>query len=343
MLYRTLTIQRIKEEIKDFKTFVFESSQGIDYKAGQYLTFIYKDQQEELRRSYSIISSPVLNEPLAIGVKRMDNGFFSRQLIDRALPGDKLITIGAGGFFTLPANINSCVQLFFFAAGSGITPIYCLLKTALHLHRHLRVVLVYSNPSLQKTIFYSELKQLAEKFTGRFYTEFLFSNLPDLTQARLHKDLLLQLVEKYSVASFSKTLFYICGPESYMRMCTYALQEEKVPKENIKRENFIVELKAILQPAPPDKETHTAFIRYGGYEYKLAVPYPLSILQAAKKQGIELPYSCETGKCGSCAAKCISGKIWLSYNEVLTEKDIKEGLTLTCVGHPNNSDVTIEI
>jgi ring-1,2-phenylacetyl-CoA epoxidase subunit PaaE len=84
-------------------------------------------------------------------------------------------------------------------------------------------------------------------------------------------------------------------------------------------------------------------IQYAAETYQLKVQYPDSILQAAKKESISLPYSCEVGRCGNCAAKCIKGKVWLSYNEVLTEKDIQKGLTLTCVGHPVGGDVILKI
>ena len=147
-LYKTLIIKSIKEEVKDFKTFCFDAD--FTYKAGQYITLVYKLNNEETRRSYSITSSPVLNEPLSIGVKRIENGFFSRKLIDTAkIVNDDLITIGAGGLFVLPDDIANYKQLFFFAAGSGITPIYSLIKTALHQYKHLHVVLIYSNASLR--------------------------------------------------------------------------------------------------------------------------------------------------------------------------------------------------
>src|SRR4051812_14354419 len=104
-LLKKLRIAAIKEEVKDFKTFVFEEGHNIHYKAGQYLTLVHRHNGEELRRSYSITSSPVLQEPLAIGVKRIENGFFSRRLVDQAQPGDELWTTGSGGFFILPEAI----------------------------------------------------------------------------------------------------------------------------------------------------------------------------------------------------------------------------------------------
>ena len=152
-LYKIIRVKEIREEAPDFKTYVFEDGHGIYYKAGQYLTLATIHHGEEVRRSYSITSSPLINEPLAIGVKRMANGFFSRLLIDKTKPGDVFTTTGAGGFFILPADIDNIRQLFFFAAGSGITPILSLIKTALVAHAHISIVLIYSNASKEKTIF----------------------------------------------------------------------------------------------------------------------------------------------------------------------------------------------
>lgn len=343
MLYQTLTIETIQEEIEGFKTFTFRPGHGIRYKAGQYLTFVQPAPDEEVRRSYSIVSAPLLDEPLTIGVRRIENGLFSRKLIDHALPGDQLLTTGAGGLFTLPDDTAGIRQIFFLAAGSGITPIYSLLKTVLHCHHPLQAVLVYSNPSPEKTIFLSALTALERDFPERFQLRFLFSNSADLATARLNRELLAQLAKAHSRASFEQTLFFLCGPEAYMRMCTYTLREEGVPNENIRRENFFVPGKRPPRNEPPDKRTHLVTIRYGEEQYQVDVAYPDSILQAARKKQIVLPYSCETGRCGNCAARCLAGQVWMSYNEVLTEKDVQNGLTLTCVGHPVNGDVQLEI
>lgn len=343
VIYQELVISEIQEQAEGFKTFAFAHGHGIHYLPGQYLTFIHKTTHGEIRRSYSIVSSPALHEPLAIGVKRVENGIFSRHLIDRARPGDVLLTTGAGGFFILPNNIDQYRQVFFFAAGSGITPVFSLIKNILHDQPSLQLVLVYSSSSASRTVFYNSLLQLEQQFQGRFYLRFLFSDSPQLKTARLNRELMVQLVNSYSIAPLSQCLFYICGPEAYMRLCTYTLQEEKVPKENIKRENFIIEKVRPHRASPPDHQTHTAILRQGNMEYHIPVDYPNTILQAAKKMGINLPYSCETGRCGNCAARCTSGKIWLSYNEVLTDKDLASGLTLTCVGHPVGGDVVVEI
>jgi ferredoxin-NADP reductase len=344
VLFKPVTIDRIHQETKGFKTFVFKEGHGINYQAGQYLTFVHHTELQELRRSYSIVSAPLLGEPLTIGVKRIENGAYSRFLIDRASPGDQLMTTGAGGLFTLPSNIADVKKVFFLAAGSGITPILPLLKTCLHIHTHVAVVLLYSNPSPSGTAFLDLLTSLQASFANRFHLGFYFGDTHDLRRARLNRESLSERIhDEFRDTKRDEALFYICGPESYMRMCTYTLQELGFPRDNIKRENFIIDRIVPARPSPPDKESRMVDLHYDGHHYRLKVEYPESILQAAKKQGIELPYSCETGRCGNCAARCVSGKVWLSYNEVLTDKELQSGLTLTCVGHPAGTDVSLVI
>ncbi|HEV7331832.1 MAG TPA: 2Fe-2S iron-sulfur cluster-binding protein [Flavisolibacter sp.] len=342
-IYHHLRVKTIKEEVRDFKTIVFEEGHNIRYKAGQYITLVRFENGEELRRSYSITSSPVLGEPLSIGVKRVENGAFSRRLIDRTQPGDELLSTGSGGFFVLPDDASRYGQLFFFAAGSGITPVLSLIKTALHAFAHIRVVLVYSNASVEKAVYLKDLQALQQHFGNRFSLETLFSNAADLSRARLHRDLLLSYLEQFAGEEGSNTLYYICGPESYMRLCIYTLQEAGVDSSHIRKENFYFSNQVRRDAFPPDTENHLAVIRLGNAEYSIPVDYPDAILKAAKKQGLVLPYSCEAGRCGNCVAKCVQGTIWHSYNEVLTEKELAQGLILTCVGHPVGGNVILEI
>ena len=341
--YKTLRIHSITEEIKNFKTFVFEEGHGISFSSGQYLTLVHFQGKEEVRRSYSIISSPVLNEPLAIGIKRVENGVISRELVDHAKPGDEIITTGSGGFFTLPEDPENYGQLFFFAAGSGITPILSLIKTALYAYPHLSVVLVYSNASPRKTIFLATLAQLQQQFPQRFTLEFLFSNSSQLSLARLNRELIISYLKKFLSNKKDKTVFYTCGPEAYMRLCIYTLQAEGIPAEHIKKENFYFSELKKRDSAPPDANDRQAVIHLGNKELDFTVHYPDSILKAAKKNGFLLPYSCEAGRCGNCVARCTKGSVWHSYNEVLTEKELSQGLVLTCVGHPNGGDIELVI
>jgi ferredoxin-NADP reductase len=341
--YKTLTLGEIKEEVPGVKSFFFDEPDigKIQYQAGQYLTFVVPAGEQEVRRSYSLTSSPALAEPLSIVVKRVPNGIFSRHMLDHAKPGDKLQTIGAGGFFTLPPDLSGIKQIFFFAAGSGIAPIYSLLKTVLHSYPQLSVVLIYSNHAPEVTIFLQELQQLEQAHSGRLQIKFLFSISKNLSRARLYKDLLKALLKEYAIAPGQQLLSYICGPENYMRMCVYGLRQANVPAQNIRREIFHIP-QIVHKLEPPDTALHKVTFKFGGKSHQLAVQYPDTILDAARKNGITLPYSCELGRCGNCVAKCQKGQVWMLNNEVLTDRDLEQGLVLTCVGYPVGGDVVLE-
>jgi ring-1,2-phenylacetyl-CoA epoxidase subunit PaaE len=340
---KKLQISSVIEEVPGFKTIVFAAGHDITYKAGQYLTLVHHQNGMEVRRSYSITSTPVRHEPLSIGVKRIANGVFSRLLTDSIKPGDTLLTTGSGGLFVLPENSKQYKQLFFFAAGSGITPIFSLLKTALHVFPQLSLVLVYSNTAPHTAIFLPTLQALQQQFPERFHLELLFSNTFNLLRARLHRNLIFEFLDRFVTPEQDRTLFYICGPESYMRLCTYTLQESGIAAQNIKRENFLIHTAPKSSVLPPDTALHVVRIRMGTAIHDVAVHYPDTILKAAKKAGIVLPYSCEVGRCGNCVATCIRGTVWHSYNEILTEADLHKGLVLTCVGHPVGGDAELRM
>jgi ferredoxin-NADP reductase len=343
-LYRTLRITGIRIETADCKTFFLEpvTHEPLVYKAGQFLTFVFAKPLTEDRRSFSISSTPLLDEPLSVTIKKIPNGEYSRKLVDHARLGDELVTIGAGGFFTLPAGPPAYRQVFFIAAGSGITPILPLMKTVLHTQPDVQVVLIYSNRNKESTIFYEPLQQLSVTFAGRLKIEWLFSTSLNLARARLGKWLLGQLLSEYSTSSLHNTHFYLCGPFDYMRMATIQLLEDGVPIENIRKENFTY-LEPVVKVEPPDKGSHHIEIHLQNAVHHIEAHYPQSILQAAKQAGIILPYSCQTGRCGSCAATCTAGKVWMSYNEVLLDEEIARGRVLTCTGHAVFGDVTLKI
>ncbi|MHC2992802.1 oxidoreductase [Pontibacter sp. HJ8] len=341
--YHTLTISHIREEVPGVKIFTLSGGEALTYRAGQYLTLVHHGLHGEVRRSYSITSSPVLNEPLTIGVKRIENGLFSRLLVDNARVGDTVTATGTAGLFTLPEDTSDYKQFFFLAAGSGITPIYSLLKTLLHTHPDWNAVLLYSNSFPEKAMFREPLQQLARDFPDRLHIEFLYSNSPDLSRARLHKDLLHSFLKTLSRAPHPQQLFYLCGPDNYMRLMSFALRQMGIPEGNIRKEIFNTDIRKPAKLVPPDTTARTVTLHLKGMQYTLRSRYPLTILQSARQAGIALPYSCETGKCGSCIARVLQGQVWMSYNEVLTDKDIAKGLTLTCVGFPVGGDVDLEV
>ncbi|MBL7930426.1 MAG: 2Fe-2S iron-sulfur cluster binding domain-containing protein, partial [Bacteroidia bacterium] len=202
-----------------------------------------------------------------------------------------------------------------------------------------RVTLIYSNPSEHQTIFYQELTELQKKYDARFQLKFLFSNSNDILSKRLSRWLLDQLIPKYLGGSAGDTEYYLCGPFEYMQMAEITLRMY-APGENIHKENFST-LPRLRNPEPPDKEKHKVTIELGEHSYDLDVQYPNTVLSAAKREGVELPYSCEAGRCGSCIASCSSGKMWMAYNEVLTDKEVEAGRVLVCQAYPVGGDATI--
>ncbi len=173
-LVKQLKIVRVIEETSQAKTFVLEPLGNWKpvYNSGQFLTLVFKTHHGEKRRSYSISSAPLLNESLSITVKKVDNGEFSRLLIQHAKEGDVLYTSGISGFFTLPDSTTNTASYCFLAAGSGITPCFSLIKTLLFKSVS-KVVLIYSNRDKNDTIFYADLLKLRERFPERLFIFFL--------------------------------------------------------------------------------------------------------------------------------------------------------------------------
>jgi len=325
------------------KTFVLQPMYNWEpyYKSGQFLTLVFYNTGTEKRRSFSLVSDPLADNSLRITVKRLANGEYSRYLLDHTLTGDEFYTTGIAGFFTLPetkpANIK---QLFFLAAGSGIAPISALISTALQKWNDISVTLIYSNRHENDVIFYELLKSRQKKYAERFKIEWLFSNSSNIHKARLSNYLLNILLQKYN-ADVNNALFYMCGPFDYMLMIQITLLSYGVPFKNIYKEQFST-LPRIVKPVPPDTNKHTASIHIGEKRFELSVQYPDTILAAAKSQNIMLPYSCEAGRCGSCAALCTSGNVWMAYNEVLTDDETAKGRVLVCQAYPVGGDVVIE-
>lgn len=337
-IIKRLEIIHIIAETADAKTFVLQPLDGWKpvYKAGQFITFVFETRSGEKRRSFSISSAN--DEPLAITVKKVDNGEFSRWLNYKTAIGDILFSTGISGFFVMPEKENYHT-IFFLAAGSGITPCFALIKYLLY-NTHKNIVLIYSNRSEPDTIFYEQLQSLQQTFTKRFSIRFLFSNRANVLESRLSHWLLSHLLPEYLPAKKEDVLFFICGPADYMIMLNISLKSNGIKTSQIIKEDFSPLPRTIL-PKPPDTDPHWVTIHIGNETHRIKVQYPKSIIATAKQQGIQLPYSCEAGRCGSCAATCTSGKIWMAYNEVLMDDEIEKGRVLTCQGFPIETDAVI--
>jgi len=333
----------IIKETQDAYNFILKNETGekINYQAGQFLTFIFEHKDGEIRRSYSISSTPGIDELISITVKRIPNGEISRHLINHTHVNDTLISIQAAGRFTLDTNFQEQRQFFFIAAGTGIVPIFSLIKKILHEEPLSKIFLIYQNHNEKDIIFKKTLEKLERNFAEEFkWINFLSRpHSKHRSPQKLNNFLLEKLVEEY-VDAEKENLFYLCGPTSFMRMAQFTLKWMGFKDEQIKKEIFSVE----FVPPPPfitDTSTKQIIIHYNKKDFKIEAAYPLNILQAALNNNIQLPYSCRSGRCSSCVAKCTKGKVKMSNNEVLTEKDLENGLVLTCVGYAE-TDVELE-
>ncbi len=333
-----IVIERIKNETAHCKTFYFKAHdhESFAYLPGQFITLILHHNKIEQRRSYSLSSTPGVDELPSFTVKRIQNGAISRYLFDHLKMGDTLQALAPAGRFTIkePKDVN-----FFIAAGSGITPIFAHIKHLLYNQDFARVVLVYQNPNETSSIFRIDLLGLQNKFADRFNFIELFSQPQDgqHTPQRLNNYLVEKLViENVHSASVN---FYVCGPRALMLIVKFTLRVMGYKEDQIFKENFVID----HIPPPPaitDTRPHNALVHLNNRQHHFIVNYPENILEAALKNNVQLPFSCRGGRCSTCTAQCVKGRIKMSLNEVLTDKDVENGLVLTCLGYPE-SDIEL--
>lgn len=289
--------------------------------------------RDDVRRSFSFSSHPSDPYP-RITLKRIPNGVVSRWLFDDVNVGDSIQGIEASGLFTLPDDLGDFDSIVFFAAGTGLTPIMPLIREcALRNHRQLH--LIYSVRSDKEILFRTELAAIPNLNLVTYV-----SNRQDLQKARLNRSGIEKIVALQT--SPKKTLFFLCGPHIYMQNITITLLTEGVPDDNIRREIFFNPTPPVVN-LPPDMDMHTVNVTYEGKTHSLKVQFPKNILQTAKEQGIMLPYSCEAGRCGTCAGTCTRGEIWMLRNEVLLDKEMAKGRVLTCTGFAIGGDADITL
>jgi ring-1,2-phenylacetyl-CoA epoxidase subunit PaaE len=318
------------------------------YQAGQFLTVLFEVNGKEHRRSYSICSSPDVDEPLSIAVKLVENGEISKYLHHKTAVGDILKALHPTGLFTYDPVPQIKRTVFLFAAGVGITPVFSILKTALMMESHSHIVLVYSNRSQSATLFYEELNDWQQRYPDRFKLIFLFSDAKRLQFARLGGFLLQDLVAANLLYDRSDALCYTCGPIDYMVMCRISLLAMGYSMDQIKKETyFIPEDEAddddMTEKELKDKNTYTVILEFNQNIYQLEVPYYKRILQVALEHQINVPYSCRAGICSSCVATCTSGGVRMDYNEILTDEEVAQGRVLICTAHPTADQTTIVI
>jgi ferredoxin-NADP reductase len=331
-----LKVEAVKWELPDVATFFFSELSGkkITYKAGQFITLVFSHHEEEIRRSYSLSSSPD-EALLSITVKRIENGEISRFMLTKVKQGDVLNALEPAGRFTI-TDFETKKDIFLFAAGSGIVPIFSQLKYALNRPGKGRFILSYSNQNKNSVLFEKELDELLLKHPERLKTIHLLSS----QSKRLNNLVVEQLVRENIKNGVSNAEFYTCGPFTYMRMIRLTLIYMGFEAKQIRKENFVLDTVPVTESTtnyPPRKIR----IHFNNETYAIVAGENQSILQAALQNNIPLPYSCRIGDCSTCAAICKSGKVTMVKNDVLTDTDLSEGWILTCTGHALTDDVEI--
>lgn len=339
----TLRVSAIVVETADTKTFVLQPTDGraVPYRAGQFLTFLFDFQGHEVRRSYSMSSAPGVDADLSVTVKRVENGEVSRYLLDRVGVGDVLRALPPSGRFVL--DDETAGDLVLVGAGSGITPLFSILKTALVTQPNRRVLLVYASRDAKSAIFYEKILELARRHSDRFTLLPQFSaEGRRLNNARLEGLLVGHLRGPRTKQERLPVRVYLCGPAGFMRLARITLLFMGFHTEQIRQEHFVIE----APPAPPVPTLATPSrltVLFRGKTHVLTVPAGQYLLTAALEAGLPLPYSCRGGRCSACAARCTSGRVAMRINDVLTARDLSDGWVLTCTGYAESEEVRLEV
>jgi 3-ketosteroid 9alpha-monooxygenase subunit B len=302
------------------------------YRPGQFVTVrVPSEQTGSVARCYSLSSSPHAGDRPAITVKRTDGGFASNWIHDHIRAGSVLDLMAPAGTF-VPSGLNADFLLF--AAGSGITPVMSILKSALAAGRG-RVVLVYANRDERSVIFGPALRELVAAAAGRLTVVHWLDSLLGVPSAAA----VAALARPY--AGYEA---YICGPDPFLGLVREALGQLGVPARRVHVERF-------LSLADNPFETDTAAA--GGPEATLAVtledgatkrlPWPAGarMLDVLIEAGLDAPYSCRQGICGACACQLTGGEVEMAHNEVLEQGDLDEGYILACQARPLTPEVAI--
>ena len=343
--FKKLIIKEVKRETKDAVSIVFniptELQPNYEFVAGQYLNIRLTLDGEEIRRAYSICSSPESGE-LRIAVKAVKNGKFSQFANTKLKAGDILEVGKPEGKFTFEPQADRQKNYAAFVAGSGITPAISILKSVLKSEPRSSFVLVYGNKSPEETIFHQELHDLQSQYTGRLFVHYVFSQakVDGELFGRIDKSTVnFVLNTKHKELAFDK--FYLCGPEEMINTVSAVLKEHNVAEKNIKFELF--SSSSAENKIEKSLEGHSKItIMVDDEETTFEMSQKQTILEAALKQGVDAPYSCQGGICSSCLARIKFGTAEMTKNSILTDKEIEDGLVLTCQAHPTSAEIVVD-
>ncbi len=352
MKFYSLKIKEVQPETNEAVVVTLEKPEGniFDYKAGQYLTFKVYIQGQQHRRAYSLCSAPNLDKDLQVCVKRVHNGLVSNYINQSWHKGDIIEVLPPNGNFCVKTEANRLHHYILIAGGSGITPIFSILRTVLHEEHFAFVTLIYANRDENSIIFGKWIDNLQFKHRDRFTVHHVLENpIRDwrgLT-GRIGNDdttkLLKEVIQRHNLESS----VYLCGPSGMMDAVKHILEKYKYPKEQIFTESFgatkeIEGFNTLIDTANIQYNTHQVKVILDGMPHILTVKAGQTILESAIQANLDPPYACQEGSCSTCRALLHSGRVHLLEREGLSDNEMKQGYVLTCQCHPLSDDVEVE-
>ncbi|SIQ21266.1 ferredoxin--NADP reductase [Maribacter ulvicola] len=350
-----LKVLEVKKETADATSIAFDVPLALyktfNYKPGQYLTLKFNIGGEEVRRSYSLCSSPALEEPLRIGVKRVKDGLVSNYINDNIKVGDLVDVMLPNGRFFAELKKDNYKTYYLFAAGSGITPILSILKTVLLTEERSFVHMLYGNRSQDSILFNEELEKLQKEYADRFILVHTLSrpksNWSDLwlsgKKDKIHrKGRVDTLAIEWFINEYppyaQNTEYYICGPGTMIENTKKALQDIDVPNERI----FIESFGGVTSSDVTEGIDNASLVaQLNGETIKTTISNGKTILRTLIDAGKNPPYSCEGGVCSTCMCKLKSGKVHMKNNLGLDKSEVDKGYILSCQSIPLTEKIEV--
>lgn len=334
--FHTLTIKDVVKETPNAVSVHFDLpshlKEDFTFQSGQYITLKTTLDGKEIRRAYSLCSTPHSGE-LSVVIKAVKNGAFSPYANEKFKAGDVLEVLPPEGKFVLTSNASNANNYVAFVAGSGITPVMAILKTVLEKEPLSTFLLVYGNKSPEETIFFDQLKTLKYQYPERFFLEFAYSESTeeDARFGRIDAGMVNFFIKnKYGHLNFHS--FYICGPEEMIAAVSDTLKSNGTAENRIFFELFSTSDNSEI-PENADGTT-TVTILLDDETTTFTMPQTKAVLDAALEEGLDPPYSCQGGICSTCIARITEGRAEMRKNQILTDSEVADGLILTCQAHP---------
>lgn len=344
--YAPLLIKALRPETPDTYSLVLEKpASGYEYLPGQYLTLRVEIDGKKYPRAYSLSSSPYLDSDLQVTIKRLPEGLVSNYIWHHLRPGDKIEVFPPLGNFTVQPQAGRAIQYFFIAAGSGITPIFSMIRSILFVEPKSRITLLYGSRDEEHIIFRGALAQLQAEYGERLEVLHTLSRPSAQWSGRRGRISAEWIIEE--LGRVRRRLLpieaYVCGPSDMMAMAVETLLQQRLPKEKVHTEYFTAPLpEAVVAEAPPSTQEALAIIKLDGKVYQVKVKPGQAILHAAREAGLDPPYACEEGICCTCRAKLYKGQVHMAVREALSDWEIEKGYILTCQAVPLTPEVELE-